>query len=178
MASPNVRVSPNRWSVTKPSDQLSFGHRQEAMIRRGLESNPDFEVKASMRLDHLHKLDLVIKDKTRDELGPVGLQITLRDDDPVKMERTFQALKKDQPVARAIYLITDPVIPQTIPVLAQVIREVAAWPWQGMAVIRLQHTSEGIRARLLKRMTFGAQARVAWMSTNVTRNPGWSHTSV
>lgn len=162
MASPNLQVSSNRWRIARPSGRLSFGLHQEAMIRQGLESNPDFVVNASAHLDYLDKLDCAVFDKTRSELGWVGLQITTRDNDPTKIERTFQTLMRTRRVPRTIYLIVpDPVGPRTIAALAQVIRQVAAWPRQGMMVIRLQRTSDGVQARLLKKMAFDTQAAAA-----------------
>ena len=164
MASLELHVLPNRWSTTRPpgTGRPSFGHRQEARIRRGLEGNPDFKVMASADLDYLQKLDCVVEDVTRSELGPVGLQITTRDNDSMKIERTFQALKKTRPVPRAIYVIVaGSAGAWAIPAIAHMIRKVAAWPRQGMVVIRLRRTGDGVLVQILNKMVFDAQVPAA-----------------
>jgi hypothetical protein len=138
--------------------KVPWGLQQEELLRRGLASDPEFQVVTSANLDHVLKTDLVVRNCLRPELAPIGVQVTTRRDAPEKLERTFQVLRTTRAFARSIYLIlaVPAVRPAVILAFVRVLREVAAHNAEGMFVVRLEEAGGHVRAHLMQTMLFNA----------------------
>ena len=141
---------------TQPDGPLPWGLQQEELLRRGLAADPELVVITSTALDRVFKADLVLRDKLHDELPAVAVQVTTRRDAPDKVQRTFNRLRTTRAFARAIYLIltVSASRPEIFPVLARLLRQVAAHDVEGMFVVQIEEAGGQIRTRMMQTMLF------------------------
>jgi hypothetical protein len=141
---------------TQDDGPIPWGLQQEELLRRGLAADPELEVTTPANFDFVFKTDLVVRNKLHEELPPVGVQVTTRRDAPDKVQRTFNRLKTTRAFARAIYLILGVPAsrPEIFPVLARLLRQVAAHDVEGMFVVQLEEAGGQIRTRMMQTMLF------------------------
>ena len=141
---------------TQHEGPLPWGLQQEELLRRGLAADPELEVTTPANFDFVFKTDLVVRNKLREELPPVGVQVTTRRDAPDKVQITFNRLRTTRAFARAIYLIltVSASRPEIFPVLARLLRQVADHDAEGMFVVLLEEAGGQIRTRLIQTMLF------------------------
>jgi len=141
---------------TQDDGPIPWGLQQEELLRRGLAADPELEVTTPANFDFVFKTDLVVRNKLHEELPPVGVQVTTRRDAPDKVQRTFNRLRTTRAFARAIYLIltVSASRPEIFPVLARLLRQVAAHDVEGMFVVQIEEAGGQIRTRMMQTMLF------------------------